>query len=475
MEFPTKALKARIKGQHSDPSRIKSLPLFDRNLEEALDGRRALCNLHQQVLNDWQTGNEIDFASNDILSWNSSGTLRLEFLSILAQHPDFQPGSGGSRVLDGDSNFLETVEDYVARFHGAEDGLIVNSGYDANLAVWSAIPRPGDVIVYDELVHASSREGITQSIASLQAEFRHSDTQSFRNTLISIIHSNQLIKCGKRSVLVAVESVYSMDGDICPLQDFVDIADDVFCEYGNIQFVIDEAHSTGLFGPKGAGLVCELGLEHRIAVRIQTYGKAMGASGAIILGSKTVKAALLNFARSTTFTTAPSFPFVAAIKAGYNLQDSSKGEEVRERIQALARLYFETLTSHPTWHLALSRGLLSVPLAKNWENRLFLTHIITMWTRPKHLYWLYFHLLSAGFCVWPIEYPAVPPGQGRIKVSLHAGNTETQVKSFINAVFQWVDQIIAIDDGKSNKNVTEAAGLVYSWMKSEGLKGFGIV
>ncbi|KAI1734394.1 PLP-dependent transferase [Xylaria scruposa] len=279
MEFPTKALKARIKGQHSDPNRIKSLPLFDRNLEEALDGRRALCNFRQHVLNDWQTGNEIDFASNDILSWNSSGTLRLEFLSILAQHPDFQPGSGGSRVLDGNSNYLESVEDYIAGFHGAEDGLIVNSGYDANLAVWSAIPRPGDVIVYDELVHASSREGITQSIASLQVEFRHSDSQSFRDTLISVIHSNQLIKCGKRSVLVAVESVYSMDGDICPLQDFVDIADDVFCEYGNIQFVIDEAHSTGLFGPKGAGLVCELGLEHRIAVRIQTYGKAMGASG----------------------------------------------------------------------------------------------------------------------------------------------------------------------------------------------------
>ncbi|KAI5865997.1 hypothetical protein GGS23DRAFT_603436 [Durotheca rogersii] len=468
MSFPTKALKDRIKGQQPDPDRTKTLPTFYRNLEEALDGRRALYNLRQHVLNDWQTGDKVDFSSNDILSWNASGALRAEFLSILAQYPDFCPGSGGSRVLDGNYEYIELAEHRIAAFHGAEQGLIVGSGFDANLAVWSAIPRPGDVIVYDELVHASSHEGIAQSLAALKVGFTHSDVKAFHSTLLSILDSQPLIKRGKRSVLVAVESVYSMDGDVCPLQELVDAADDVFCEHGNIQFVIDEAHSTGLFGPKGAGLVCELGLERKIAVRIQTYGKAMGASGAIILGSKTVKTALMNFARSTTFTTAPTFPFVAAIRAGYNLLETRKGEKARERVQILARLYFESLTSHPTWQAALERGLLAVPLSNNWEDRAFLTHIFTVWTRPKYLYWLYFHILSSGFCVWPIEHPAVPPGQGRIKISLHAGNTEAQVKDLVDVTFQWVEEIMAIEDGRSTEKVTKAARRVYDWMRGEG-------
>ncbi|KAI0848451.1 putative aminotransferase [Daldinia vernicosa] len=475
MSFPTKALKSRIKGQQPDPHRIKTLPTFYRNLEEALDGRRALYNLRQHVLNDWQTGDEVDFASNDILSWNANGALRAEFLSILAQHPDFCPGSGGSRVLDGNYEYLELAEREIAAFHGAEEGLIVGSGFDANLAVWSAIPRPGDVIVYDELVHASSHEGMAQSPAALKVEFPHCDVKGFRNTLSSILDSQPLIKRGKRSVLVAVESVYSMDGDVCPLQELVDVADDVFSEHGNVQFVIDEAHSTGLYGPRGAGLVCELGLEHRIAVRIQTYGKAMGSSGATILGSKTVKTALMNFARSTTFTTAPPFPFVAAIRAGYNLLNTNEGEEAQERVQTLARLFFESLTSHPTWHVAHEKGLLLVPLSENWEDRPFLTHIFTIFTRPKYLYWLYFHVLSRGYCVWPIEHPAVPPGQGRIKVSLHAGNTEAQVKGLVDTIFEWVEEIMAIEDGRSSVNVTKAAGRVYDWMKSEGLDGFGII
>ncbi|KAI1386965.1 uncharacterized protein F4822DRAFT_438048 [Hypoxylon trugodes] len=461
--FPTESVKDRIRGQQPDPNRSKNLSVFYRNLEEALDGRRALYNLRQHVLNDWQTGDQIDFASNDILSWNASGALH------------FCPGSGGSRVLDGHYEYMDQAERDIAAFHGAEEGLIFNSGFDANLAIWSAIPRLGDVIVYDELVHASSHEGMAQSLAALKVEFPHNDIKGFRNTLLSILDSQPLIKRGKRTVLVAIESVYSMDGDVSPLEEFVEIADDVFREHGNIQFVIDEAHSTGLIGPNGSGLVCELGLEDRIAVRLHTYGKAMGASGAIVLGSKTVKGALMNFARSSTFSTSPPFPFVAAIKAGYNLLETSEAEEARERVQTLARLYFELLTSHPTWQSALKRGLLSVPLSENWEDRPFLTQIFTVFTRPKYLYWLYFHILAAGFCVWPIEHPAVPPGQGRIKVSLHAGNTEEQVEGLVNATFEWVEEVMAIEDGRLNENVTKAAGRVYDWMRSEGLSGFGFL
>lgn len=425
--------------------------------------------------NDWQNCAKIDFASNDIFSWNASGALRAEFLAELAKHPDFCTGAGGSRLLDGNYPYIEDVEQEIAAFHGAEAGLVFPSGFDANIAVWSAIPRPGDVIVYDELVHASTHEGIAQSLAMQKVEFPHNNVRAFQDVLRSILATQPLVRQGRRSILVAVEGVYSMDGDICPLEELVEVADEMFQGEDNIQFVVDEAHSTGLLGPKGAGLVCELGLETQIAVRVHTFGKCMGSSGAIVLGNPTVTAALINFARSVTYSTAPPFPLVAAIKAGYNILRSEQGQEARDRVQYVASLFYAELTSHPAWRASKTKGLLSVPLAGNWESRPFLSHITTLRTRPRYLYWLTFHLHSAGFCVWPIEHPVVPVGQGRIKISMHAGNTDAQVRSLVEAIFKWVEEITSIEEGVLKDQTTQAAGEVYSWMKSEGLDGFGMV
>lgn len=280
LTLPTRALATRIRAQQRHPNVTRSLPTFYRNLEETLDERRASYNFLPIVLNDWQTNEDlVDFASNDILSLNSSGILREEFFAELAEYPEFSPGSGGARLMDGDYTYLSKTEKEIAEFHGAEAGLIVNSGFDANFAVWATLPRPGDAIVYDALVHASSHDGISRSLAMKRVDFAHNDVKSFRNALLSVLDSQPQIKQGRRSVLVAVESVYSMEGDVCPLQELVDVADELFQEHGNIEFIIDEAHSTGIIGPKGAGLVCELGLESEIAVRIHTYGKAMGTSG----------------------------------------------------------------------------------------------------------------------------------------------------------------------------------------------------
>lgn len=143
-------------------------------------------------------------------------------------------------------------------------------------------------------------------------------------------------------------------------------------------------------------------------------------------------------------------------------------------MQHLARLFFETLTSHPTWKVAEEKRLLSVPLCDGWESRPFFTHIITIWTRSNHIYWLYFHLLSSGYCVWPIDYPTVPVGQSRIKISLHARNTEAEIKNFLNATFQWVDEILAIGEGAEKEKPSRAAEQVYAWMRREGLQGFGL-
>ncbi|KAI1424926.1 5-aminolevulinate synthase [Xylaria sp. FL1777] len=447
---------------------------FYRNLEEVLDVRRSSGIYYSIVQNAWQADNAVDFCSGDILSLARSDARRAEFLAELARSPDFGTGSSGIRLMDGNYTFLEEAENEIAAFHGAEMGLLVGSAFEANVAVWTAVPRPGDVIVYDALVHASTHEGFKQTLAMDKFEFPHNDVEGFRQVLLEVFESQRLVRQGKRSVLVAVESIYSMDGDICPLQELVDIAHEVSNGKGNIQFVVDEAHSIGVMGPKGAGLVCDLGLQKDIAVVVHSYGKAVGATGAVILGNKIIRGALTNFARSVIYTTSPSFPFVAAIKSGYTLLKSGHTEEAQERIQDLARLFFETLTSHPTWSTARDRGLLSVPLVDGWEDRPFLSHIIPILTRPKYTYWLHFHLLAKSFCVFPVEHPVVPLGKGRLRVILHAHNNEEQVQRFVDEVFSWVVEMINIEDQIGSETVSHVAKGVYAWMRRENLAGYGM-
>lgn len=269
----------QIKSQQIQSNVTKNLPTFYRNVGEALDARRATQSLFSIVHNNWQTNNAVDFCSNDYLSWNTTGLIRSGFLEELNRYPDFCVAAGGSRVMEGNYPYIEETELEIAMFHGAEQGLIVNSAFDANVMVWSALPRPGDAIVYDSLVHASTHEGMERSLAIQRTEFMHNNVKAFRNVLMSILDSQPMIKQGKRSILVAVESVYSMEGDVCPLLELIEVADEISQGLGNIQFIVDETHSAGLIGPNGAGLVCELGLESEIAVRLHTYSKAMGACG----------------------------------------------------------------------------------------------------------------------------------------------------------------------------------------------------
>ncbi|KAI0810058.1 5-aminolevulinate synthase [Xylaria sp. FL0064] len=447
---------------------------FYRNLEEVLDIRRSSGIYYSIVQNAWQADDAVDFCSGDILSLTKSDVRRAEFLAELSRQPDFGTGSNGIRLMDGNYTFLEQTEKDIAAFHGAEMGLLVGSAFEANVAVWTAVPRPGDVILYDALVHASTHEGFKQTLAMDKFEFPHNDVEGFRQILVEVFDTQRLIRQGKRSVLVAVESIYSMDGDVCPLQDFVDIAHEISNGQGNIQFVVDEAHNVGVMGPKGAGLVCHLGLQKDIAIVVHSYGKAIGATGAVILGNKIIRGMLTNFARSVIYTTSPSFPFVAAIKSGYTLLETGYTQKAQGRIQDLARLFFETLTSHPTWETAQERGLLSVPLVNGWEDRPFLSHIIPILTRPKYTYWLHFHLLAQSFCVFPVEHPVVPLGKGRLRVILHANNSEKEVERFVGEIFSWVEEMIDIEDQIGSETVSHAAKGVYAWMRRENLSGYGM-
>jgi 8-amino-7-oxononanoate synthase len=124
--------------------------------------------------------------------------------------------------------------------------------------------------------------------------------------------------------------------------------------------------------------------------------------------------------------------------------------------------------------VAQEKGLLSIPLSSNWEGRPFLTHIVTLWTRQKYIYWMYMHLLFKSFFVLPVKYPVVPLGESRLRITFHAENTIAQVEALVNSVFEWVEEIMAIEEHKAAQKVTKAANEVYAWMRQEGLKGFGM-
>ncbi|PVH99977.1 5-aminolevulinate synthase [Periconia macrospinosa] len=466
---PAGFLATRLKNWQPRSQPTKPLPAFYRNIEESLNQRRNSRSICTIVQNYWQTSNAVDFCSGDILSLNAGGALRAAFLDELSQFPDFTVGSGGVRLMDGNYTYLERVEHDIAAFHGAEDGIIVGSAYEANVAVWTALPRPGDVIVYDKLVHASTHEGMRRSRALQRISFEHNNIDHFRDTLVKIIETNAAINAGNSSILVAVESIYSMDGDVCPLKQFMEVAKDVTEGKGNVQFIVDEAHGVGVLGPNGSGLVCQLKLEKEVAVVVHSFGKAVGAAGAIILGSPSIKSALVNFGRSILFTTSPSFPFVAAIKAGYNLLGTVQGQTARDHIQMKARLFFNTLTSHNLWETCHAKGILHVPLAQGWEDRAFLTHIITVSTREKYILWLFVHLMAASFSVFSVPYPIVPLGQDRVRIIIHAGNTDEQIVGLVNALFTWAEEIIEIEQGTSSAEVSSVASKVNEWMRKEGL------
>ncbi|KAF1998111.1 putative aminotransferase [Amniculicola lignicola CBS 123094] len=434
---------------------MKKAPIFYRNLEEALDVRRLEQSFYTIAKNGWKEAGATDFCSNDILGLGSSaGTI-----------PDHAPGAGGSRLLDGNYSYLEMVENEVAQFHGAEAGMIVGSGYEANGAIFLSIPRPGDAIVYDEFVHASTHDGIQHSSAMVSKSFRHNDVLDFQSVLEALVVEQPLIAQGKRSVLVAVESIYSMDGDLCPLREFVEVAKDIFPR-GNCQFVVDEAHSNGVIGPHGKGFVSELGLENEVAIRLHTFGKALGSSGAIILGNKTLKAALVNFGRSIIYTTAPSFITVAGIRSGYNLLKSGKTQAAQDQIQHLVQHFFTLLTAHPVFEIATRRGVFSIPLAIDWESRYIHTHIVPIWIKDRKSYWLFFHLLLARLSVFPVEYPTVPQGAGRVRIVFHGSNTEAQVERLVDAIFEWTEEMLSIKE-KGDQGLPSAAQNVYARMAEE--------
>lgn len=339
----------------------------------------------------------IDFSSNDYL-----GLARERSLSGTNQQHIKEPltGSTGSRLLTGNNSLALDTEKYLADIFNSEEVLILNSGYTANLAVLSTLPQRGDYILYDELCHASIKDGMRLSNAK-RISFSHNDLSDLKNKLDRLDGNKYIV----------VESVYSMDGDEAPLEELVKLT-----KQYNSFLIVDEAHATGLFGRHGGG-ICELkGLEKDIFCRIYTFGKALGYHGAAIAGSQDLKNYLINFARPVIYTTAlPPESYVTIRKRfDYIYKNPNLQSEVRmitqffidEFEERLHDKFMRTDSYHPIQTI-LIKGNEKASLSAN-------------------------KLQKAGFDARAILSPTVKEGQERLRICLHTYNSRDEVSGLVH-------------------------------------------
>jgi 8-amino-7-oxononanoate synthase len=366
---------------------------MDDFLQQQLEQRRAQHSL--RVLR--YTGDLVDFCSNDYLGLARSGAMQEAIHALLQERPHYQ-GSTGSRLLAGNYPWIEEVEQDLAAFHQAPAGLIFNSGYDANLGFFATVPQKQDTIVYDQLAHASIRDGIRLSWAD-SFSFKHNDLTDLRAK----------IERAKGRVFVAVESVYSMDGDMAPLQAIA-----AMCREMNAYLVVDEAHATGVIGARGEGLVQQLGLQDECFARMHTFGKAVGCHGAVVLGSRTLRDYLINFCRAFIYTTALPPASVAAIQASYSLFPYMP--EARENLARLIRHFREGI------HLPV------IPSSTPIQAVITKGNEYTRTVAAK--------LQQAGLDVRAILHPTVPKGEERLRIVLHSYNTTDEIDRLLQVLKQ---------------------------------------
>ncbi|MBB5436429.1 8-amino-7-oxononanoate synthase [Pedobacter sp. AK017] len=337
-----------------------------------------------------------DFSSNDYLGFAGSAELKTKAQNLLVQIPAYKNGATGSRLLSGNHIFTEETEQYIAGFHEAAAGLIFNSGYDANVGLLSALAQRGDTVICDELVHASLIDGARLSYAN-RYSFKHNDLHDLETKL----------KAAKGSIYVVIESVYSMDGDMPPLQEI-----STLCQQYQASLIVDEAHATGIFGRQGAGLVQAMGLQNKVFARIVTFGKAMGCHGAIVLGSHNLREYLINFARPFIYTTAAPLHTIATIKAAYQLlQETNYPQLISDKIAHY--LYLIGQTSLP---VTQSRSAVHTILYQNSSEAK---------TAAAALQY-------KGLDVKAILSPTVAEGRERLRICLHLFNTNEEIETLVN-------------------------------------------
>lgn len=339
-----------------------------------------------------------DFSSNDYLALAGNPALAAAVRAALDAGVPI--GSGGSRLLRGNHAEHERLEAAAARFFGSESALYFSTGYAANAALLSTLPQRGDLIVYDALVHASAHEGMRLSRAEVRGA-AHNDPQAFEDAIAGWRRGG-----GTGRVWIAVESLYSMDGDRAPLDALAAIAD-----RHEAVLLVDEAHATGVFGPEGRGLAAGLAGRENL-ITLHTCGKALGCEGALLCAPRVVRDFLVNRGRAFIFSTAPSPLMAVAVEAALGLiaepERRARLHALIERAQALLAPLGVTATGSQILPLVLGDDARTMAMAAD--------------------------LQRLGFDVRGIRPPTVPAGTSRLRISLTLNVGEADLAALADAL-----------------------------------------
>lgn len=353
------------------------------SLKQKLEERRKKNSL--RVLKESNTA-LLDFSSNDYLGLARSEKLKKLILKDY-ESGKYMNGSTGSRLITGNNELTQKTENYLSEKFNFPACLVFNSGYMANLAIFSSIPQRGDTIIYDELSHACIKDGCRLSLAK-RIPFLHNNLEDLERKL----------KSAEGQAYVACESVYSMDGDMAPLVQLSEL-----CQSHNARLIVDEAHSTGVWGESGAGLVNELGLNNSVFAVVYTFGKGMGIHGAVVAANETVKDFLINFSRPFIYTTAPSAFELISIQCAFDYLKIHPSLQLN--VLSKSELFNQQLPGFST-----SSPIKSVLIGGNDQTKALATE-----------------LQAVGFDVRPILSPTVKEGTERLRICLHSFNSEEEI------------------------------------------------
>ncbi len=350
---------------------------------------------------------EVDFASNDYLGLARAEVLAENILQAQKKYHAPLHGATGSRMISGNLPLAEALEQALASFFRAQACLLYNSGYAANQGLLSALLQRGDTVIYDELAHACIKDGCRLSLAN-RFSFRHND----------IAHLQQKIARASGQVVVVVESVYSMDGDEAPLAELV-----ALCKSAGAALVVDEAHSTGLWGPDGAGSCVAQGVENEVLARVHTFGKALGVHGACVAGKEVLIRYLLNYSRTFIYTTAlPAHSLLSIQEAlRYRQQHPELVEQLFRNIGLFRQLLAQQGNIIQQRFIPGKSPIQALLMPGNRQAR-----------ASAHA------LQEAGFMVWPILAPTVPEGEERLRICLHSFNTTTEIQLLVSTLSKLV-------------------------------------
>jgi len=328
----------------------------------------------------------IDFYSNDYLGLARNKDLQKLLVQNVSENPQLLSGSTGSRLISGNSSVIIKTEEFIAKEHQYESALLFPSGYNANLALFSTLPTRHDTIIVDEQIHRSVHDACKMSHAK-KIKFRHNNPE----------HLEEVLKKQSGHCYVAIESLYSMDGDIAPLQEIAKIT-----EKYNASLIVDEAHAFGVFG---YGLIDALQLQNNVLATVITYGKALGTHGAAIGTNLLIKNYLVNFASPFIYTTSAHDFLWMSIQKGYEFLQTNS--QLPVELQKNIKIFRDQNLQSPS---SENSPIQAIIIPNNHQLKA-----------------LKEALLENGFLTYAVFSPTVKEGTERLRICLHSFNTEEEI------------------------------------------------